>query len=171
MKGYAFPRPGMVGTYGNYPPRAKALQTTADLHLSWDVPFTPGTLTATGVKDGKVVRTVEIKTAGAPAKLALTADRPRISSGPSDVAHVTVQVLDADGFIVPTANNEIAFAIEGAGRILGVDNGQPDSHESYQGPSRRAFNGLALVVLQSTGVRGSSPFRLRLQHLPRHNLD
>jgi beta-galactosidase len=154
MKGYAFPRPGMVGTYGNYPPRAKALQTTADLHLSWDVPFTPGTLTATGVKDGKVVRTVEIKTAGAPAKLALTADRPRISSGPSDVAHVTVQVMDAEGRVVPTANNEIAFAVEGAGRILGVDNGQPDSHESYQGPSRRAFNGLALVVLQSTGAPG-----------------
>ena len=42
VKGYAFPRPGMVGTYGNYPPRAKALQTTADLHLSWDVPFTAG---------------------------------------------------------------------------------------------------------------------------------
>jgi beta-galactosidase len=146
MKGYAFPRPGMVGTYGNYPPRAKALQTTADLHLSWDVPFTPGTLTAKGVKDGKVIRTVEIKT--------LTADRPRISSGPSDVAHVTVQVLDAEGLIVPTANNDISFAVEGAGRILGVDNGQPDSHESYQGPSRRAFNGLALVVLQSTGMPG-----------------
>src|ERR1700733_11222529 len=155
VKGYAFPRPGMVGTYGNYPPRAKALQTTADLHLSWDVPFTPGTLTANGVKDGKVSRTVEIKTTGAPAKLALTADRPRISSGPSDVAHVTVHVLDAEGLVVPTANNEIAFAVEGAGRILGVDNGQPDSHESYQGPSRRAFNGLALVVLQSTGVPGT----------------
>jgi beta-galactosidase len=155
MKGYAFPRPGMVGTYGNYPPRAKALQTTADLHLSWDVPFTPGTLTANGVKDGKVIRTVEIKTTGAPAKLALTADRSRISSGPSDVAHVTVQVVDAEGRVVPTANNEIAFAVEGAGRILGVDNGQPDSHESYQGPSRRAFNGLALVVLQSTGTPGT----------------
>ena len=54
VKGYAFPRPGMVGTYGNYPERAKALQTTADLHLSWDVPFTAGTLTANGMKDGKV---------------------------------------------------------------------------------------------------------------------
>ena len=48
-----------------------------------------------------------------------------------------------------------AFALTGAGRILGVDNGQPDSHESYQGPSRRAFNGLALVVLQSTGAPGT----------------
>ncbi len=155
VKGYAFPRPGMVGTYGNYPARAKAVQTTADLHLSWDVPFTAGTLTAKGVKDGKVIRTVEVTTTGNPAKLALTVDRPLISRRPSDVAHVTVQVLDHEGRVVPTANDEITFALTGAGRILGLDNGQPDSHESYQGPSRRVFDGLALVVVQSSGVPGT----------------
>jgi beta-galactosidase len=144
-----------VGTYGNYPPRAKALQTTADLHLSWDVPYTAGTLTANGVKDGKVVRTIEMQTTGSPAKLALTVDRPHISRGPSDVAHVTVQVTDAEDRVVPTANDEITFALLGAGRILGVDNGRPDSHESYQQHRRKAFHGLALVVLQSTGVAGA----------------
>src|ERR1700723_1400667 len=50
VKGYAFPRPGMIRKYGDYPPRAKILQTTADLHLSWDVPYTAGTLSASGVK-------------------------------------------------------------------------------------------------------------------------
>jgi beta-galactosidase len=155
VKGYAFPRPGMVGTYGNYPERAKAVQTTADLHLSWDVPFTAGTLTAEGTKDGKVIRTAKIETTGNPAKLALVVDRPRISREPSDVAHVTVKVLDQEGRIVPTANDEISFTLTGAGRILGVDNGQPDSHESYQGPIRRAFHGLALVLLQSTGAPGT----------------
>jgi Glycoside hydrolase family 2 C-terminal domain 5/Glycosyl hydrolases family 2, sugar binding domain/Glycosyl hydrolases family 2/Domain of unknown function (DUF4982)/Glycosyl hydrolases family 2, TIM barrel domain len=155
VKGYAFPRPGMVGTYGNYPERAKAVQTTADLHLSWDLPFTAGTLTAKGVKDGKLIRTVEIETTGSPAKLGLAVDRPRISREPSDVAHVTVKVLDRQGRVVPSANDEITFAVTGAGRILGVDNGQPDSHESYQGLSRKAFNGLALVVLQATGAPGT----------------
>jgi beta-galactosidase len=155
VKGYAFPRPGMVGTYGNYPERAKVVQTTADLHLSWDVPFTAGTLTAKGVKDRKVIRTVEIETTGSPAKLALAVDRPTISRKPSDVAHVTVKVLDPEGRVVPTANDEITFTLTGAGRILGVDNGQPDSHESYQGPSRRAFHGLALVVVQANGDPGT----------------
>jgi beta-galactosidase len=155
VKGYAFPRPGMVGTYGNYPARAKVVQTTADLHLSWDVPFTAGTLTAKGTKDGKVIRTVEIETTGTPAKLDLVADRPAISRGPSDVAHVTVKVLDQEGRVVPTANDEITFTLTGAGRILGVDNGQPDSHESYQGPTRKAFHGLALVVVQANGNPGT----------------
>jgi len=79
-------------------------------------------------------------------------DRSRISREPSDVAHVTVKVLDQVGRVVPTANDEITFTLTGGGRILGVDNGEPDSHDSYQGPTRRAFHGLALVVLQSTGV-------------------
>jgi len=113
-----------------------------------------GTLTANGIKDGKVVRTVEIQTTDNSAKLALVVDRMRITNHPGDVAHVTVQVMDAKGRIVPTADNEITFAIQGAGRILGVDNGRPDSHESYQQHSREAFHGLALVVLQSTGVPG-----------------
>ncbi len=155
VKGYAFPRPGMTGSYGNYPPRAKALQTTADLHLSWDVPYTAGTITANGVKDGKVIRTVEIQTTGSAARLGLVTDRQKIRPVPGDVAHVTVQVMDAESRLVPTADDEITFSIEGEGRILGVDNGRPDSHESYQGRKRKAFNGLALAILQPTGQAGS----------------
>jgi len=151
-KGYAFPRPGMVGTYGNYPPRAKALQTTADLHLTWDVPYAAGALSARGVKDGKVILTFERSTTGAPAKILLTADRDRIRTSPEDLSHITVSIVDSQGRVVPTANDEITFSVKGTGRILGVDNGQPDSHEPYQAATRRAFNGLALVLLQSSRV-------------------
>ena len=155
VKGYALPRPGMVGQYGNYPPRAKVLQTTADLHLSWDVSYAAGTLRAEGVKGGKVIRIAEVRTTGAPAKIDLAVDRQRIDTSRRDVAHVTVRLLDAEGRVVPTAANDIAFAMRGAGRILGLDNGQPDSHESYQGPNRKAFNGLALAIVQSTGTAGT----------------
>ena len=154
VKGYAFPRPGMIRKYGDYPPRAKILQTTADLHLSWDVPYTAGTLSASGVKDGKPIRAAEVHTTGVPTKLGLIADRQRIRTEPDDVAHVTVQVLDTDGHVVPTADDEVTLTIQGEGRILGVDNGRPDSHESYKSNSRRAFNGLALVILQATGRPG-----------------
>lgn len=148
-KGFAFPRPGMVKQWGTYPPRGKALQTTADLHLAWDVPYAPGVLKAVGIKDGEPIATVEIRTTGAPAALRLSADRDRIAAGRRDVAHVTVAVIDANGLIVPTAENEIAFGLKGMGRVIGLDNGRPDSHESYQGISRKAFGGLALALLQS----------------------
>jgi beta-galactosidase len=107
------------------------------------------------MKDGKIIQTVEIHTTGAPARLAMAADQQRIHANPSDVAHVTVQVLDAKGLVVPTADDEIAFTIQGQGHILGVDNGRPDSHEDYKGSSRKAFNGLALVILQATGYPGT----------------
>ncbi len=154
VKGYTFPRLGMVGYYGHYPLRASALRTTADLHLTWDVPYAPGTLTAKGIKNGVSIGPVEVHTTEEPNKLALFADRQRIRAAPDDLTHVTVAVQDVKGRTVPTADNPITFALVGSGRIIGVDNGQPDNHEPYQGNRRRAFNGLALVLVQSNGRPG-----------------
>ena len=154
VKGFAFPRPGMVHEYGEYPARGKALQTTADLHLSWDVLYVPGTLRAKGVRHGKVVVEAEVQTTDVPAKVSLSADRQQIHNRWSDLSHVTVQILDKAGRLTPTAANEVTFELKGNGRILGVDNGRPESHESYKGNVRQAFNGMALVMVQSSGERG-----------------
>jgi beta-galactosidase len=154
VKGYAFPRQGMEGRYGNYPARARVLRTTADLHLAWDVPYEPGTLKAVGVKDGKVVATVEVSTAGDPAMIGLSVDRDAIAAGRRDVAHITVQIQDATGRMAPTAANEVAFELEGEGKIIGVDSGDPQSHESYQSNRRKAFNGLCLAIVQASGKPG-----------------
>jgi beta-galactosidase len=132
-------------------PRAKALQTTADLHLAWDVPYTPGVLKAVGIRNGEIVASCEVRTAGPAAGIRLTADRNSIGTGRGDVAHVEVEIVDAAGVLVPTAHDAIAFELSGAGRIIGIDNGQPDSHEPYRASERRAFNGLALVLVQSFG--------------------
>lgn len=152
-KGFSFPRPGMTESYGHYPPSGRALQTTADLHLSWDVPYAPGLLSARGMKDGTVV-THDVHTTGRAAALSLTADRNRIRTDPADVAHVTVLVLDSDGRVVPTADNPVSFVLQGEGILLGLDNGRPDSHEAYHATSRTTFNGMALAIVQSTGRAG-----------------
>ena len=149
----------MSGKYGNYPPRAKALQSTADLHLAWDVQYAPGVLKAIGMRAGEIIATSEVRTTGAAAAIRLAADRSRIRSDRRDLAHVSVQITDAAGLVVPTANDRIYFELSGSGRILGVDNGQPDSHEPYQASERRAFNGLALVLVQSTGQAGAIVLR------------
>ena len=154
LKGYEFPRMGMEERYGNFPPRARVLRTTADLHLSWDVPYEPGTLRAVGVKDGSVVATEEISTTGEPVGISLTADRTSLAADRRDVAHITVAIQDAQGRVVPGADNEVIFAVEGEGRLIGVDNGDPLSHDSYKSASRRAFHGLCLAVVQSTAKAG-----------------
>jgi beta-galactosidase len=155
VKGFYFPRFGMEGEYGHYPPRAREPQTTADLHLAWDVPYQAGTIKAVGMKEGQVIKTFERVTTGEPAAIRLTGDRTHIATNPGDVSHVTVEVIDQEGRVVPNAGHDIAFAISGPGRILGLDNGDPVSHESFQGTRRTVFNGLALALIQSTGSPGT----------------
>ncbi len=153
-KGYAFPRYGMEDRYGNTGARARVPRTTNDLHLEWDVPYEPGTLKAVGTKDGKVVGTVEVSTTGEPSAVRLTVDRAEIAADRRDVAHVAVEVLDSQGRVVPTADNEVAFVVEGEGRLIGLDNGDPQSHEDYKAARRKAFNGMCLAIVQSTGKSG-----------------
>ena len=81
-------------------------------------------------------------------------DRDAIAADRRDVAHVTVKILDAQGRVVPVADNEVAFEIQGEGKIIGVDNGNPASHEDYKGKRRKAFNGLCLAIVQSTAKPG-----------------
>jgi beta-galactosidase len=144
----------MEGRYGNYPARAKVARTTADLHLRWDVPYEPGALKAIGIKDGKIAATTEILTTGEPSAIGLSVDREVIMADWRDVAHFTVQILDDKGRVVPTADNEVAFELEGEGSLLGVDNGNPESHEDYTSKRRRAFNGLCLAIARSTSKQG-----------------
>jgi beta-galactosidase len=125
-----------------------------DLHLEWQVPFAPGTLKAVGKKDGKIIATDIIKTAGKPAKILLKADRSEIKPAGRDLSFVTVSVVDADGNICPTAGDEIKFTVEGPGKIAGLDNGDATNHESFQGSQHKVFNGLGLVVLEAGKTAG-----------------
>lgn len=98
-------------------------------HLEWKVNYTPGTLEAIGYKNGKKVLTDQVQTTGDPYSLVMTAWRPVITADGKDVSVITVQVTDKSGRVVPTAGNEINFSIQGAGKIIGVGNGDPTSHE------------------------------------------
>jgi beta-galactosidase len=118
------------------------------------VTYQPGTLKAIGTKDGKVVVTEEISTTGDPAAIDLSVDREDITADRLDVAHVTVKITDAQGRFVPVADNEVSFQIQGEGKIIGVDSGDPVSHEDFKGARRKAFNGMCLAIVQSTAKPG-----------------
>ena len=120
-----------------------------DLHLMWRVPFTPGTLRAVSRTGGKQILVQEVKTAGAPARLVVTPDRSEIKADGNDLSFVTVEVVDSNGIIVPNADNLVKFQVEGSGKVVGVDNGNPVSHESFKASERKAFHGKCLLVIQS----------------------
>jgi beta-galactosidase len=128
--------------------------------LEWKVTYQPGVLEARGYRAGHVVQTARRETTGAPARLLLTPDRPEIRADGADVAVFTVSATDAEGRTVPTAGNLVQFTVTG-GRILGVGNGDPGSHEDDKGDARRLFNGYAQVIVQS--LRAPGPIVLRAE--------
>jgi beta-galactosidase len=153
VQGYTFPRFGQGGGQQGQALRGRGMRTTGDLHLSWTVPYQPGTLRAVGTKDGKQIVS-EITTAGDPAAISLTVDREAIRADRQDVAHVIVKILDAQGRISPLAANEVTFDVQGEGKLIGLDNGDPQSHEDYKGKTRKAFSGMCLAIVQSTAKPG-----------------
>ncbi|MBI3569376.1 MAG: glycoside hydrolase family 2 protein [Gemmatimonadetes bacterium] len=152
-----FPAQGTTGGWNSYALPVVA-STTNDLHLSWDVPYAPGVLRAVGkTRDGKACGTDEVRTAGAPVAIRLTADRDTVTAEPGDVAHVTFEVVDAAGTVVPTDAHLVHFTVSG-GTIAALDNGDLQDHDPYRGDRRKAFNGRGLAV-----VRAAQPGVLRLE--------
>lgn len=126
-------------------------------HLEWNVKYAPGELVAKGIYKGKAIQAIQ-ETTGAPAAIRLTADRSKLLADNADVAVVKVEVVDARGRLVPVAGNKIHFNLQGAGKIIGVGNGDPSCHEPDKASERSAFNGLAQVIVQS----GTSAGKIKL---------
>ena len=121
----------------------------------FDITYTPGVLKAVGMRNGEAICEQTLLTAGKPSGLKLTADRPVVHATGSDLAYITVEVVDKNGLFQPNADNQITFNVEGPGVIAGVDNGDMRSEEPYHANQRKAFNGRALVVIRSSRNTGT----------------
>ncbi len=122
--------------------------------VNWTVPYAPGVIEARGYQAGKLVATDRRETTSAPASLRVTADRAQIKAGGSDLALVTVEVLDAAGRVSPTACPELKFSLSGPAALLALGSGDPASHEPEHSDCHTAFNGQCLALVQSTTLRG-----------------
>jgi beta-galactosidase len=118
--------------------------------LLWPVPFQAGALTAIGYAAGKEVARDEVSTAGAPARIRLVADRSVLEANGDDLSFVTVRIEDEQGHLCPLADNMVSFQVSGAGKIAAVDNGNPATVEPFHANYRKAFNGLALLIVRSS---------------------
>lgn len=143
-KATEFPRRGVNPSWASYDP-GKHFATTADLHLTWDVEYQPGEIKVVGKRDGQTFEDV-IRTASAPAQLRATVDRPSFRAIPSDVAHVTIEVLDKDGNLCPLADCQVRFSVKG-GRLIGVESGNMTDLSSVLASERKAWSGKCLAIV------------------------
>ncbi len=118
-------------------------------HLEWKVPYAPGRLEARGYNGSTEAATDVVETTGPPARLRLETDRTLLNADGEDLAVVQVAVVDAQGRVVPIADNEVTFAVGGQGSVGGVGNGDPSSHEPDKASQRHALNGLCMVLVRA----------------------
>ncbi|WP_442680715.1 beta-galactosidase GalA [Sphingomonas sp. ASY06-1R] len=121
----------------------------------WRVPYAPGRLEAVAKRGGRIVARAMVETTGAPVALRLTPDRVMLTADGRDATAITVEALDARKRPIATANLDVAFDITG-GRIIGLGNGDANSHEPEKGRQRRLYNGLAQVIVQSDAGRAGA---------------
>jgi beta-galactosidase len=134
--------------------------------VTFQVSYTPGKLEAVALRNGTEIGRDSVETSGAPARLVLTPDRAALAGNGQDAVPVTVSAVDAQGRPVPTANLQVRFETEGAGAIIGVGNGDPNSHEPEKAPERKLYNGLAQVIVQgSRGGQGLLKLRAKADGL------
>lgn len=134
-----------------------------NLYLTWNVEYADGTIEAVAYDknaDGTYTEIEDtegrsfVTTTGDEAKLSASADRTEITADGVDLTYITVDVTDEDGNIVPDAENNVTFKVEGEGKLVGVDNGKQDDHQSFQDDNRDAFSGKVLAIVQSTKTAG-----------------
>jgi beta-galactosidase len=122
--------------------------------LRWTIPYEPGVLKAVGRVNGNETCEYTLKTAGPAQRIEMIPDATRLQADGKDICHLEFQVVDAQGVRVPDAGPEVTFEVTGPAALLGIENGDVNSPEPYQGPTRKAYHGRGLAIFESTTAAG-----------------
>ena len=124
--------------------------------LMWpDVVYEPGEIEVVGYDaSGKAMQRETVRTAGTPAAIELSADRPTLAADGLDLAYVTVRIVDADGNLCPTADNAVSFDVAGAGTFRACANGDATCLVPFQSRTMPAFSGQLTAIVQSAKDKG-----------------
>jgi len=138
--------------------------------VRWDVPYRPGTLKAVAYRGGKEVASCVHGTAGEPAAIQLEAE-PSIRGDRTGIGHVAITVVDAEGRFVPHANPMICIGVDGPGRLIGLEDGDPLNTSNYKLDHRRAFHGRMLAIVQAGEGDGKLTITAEAEHLSPANCE
>ena len=130
----------------------------------WHVPYRPGRIEVIAYRGDRIVARAAHETTGVPVALRLSPARRVMAGDGEDAQPITIDAVDAQGRHVPTANLMTQFTVAGAA-IIGIGNGDPNSHEPEKGGQRSLFNGLAQMIVQSDVGRGAVTIRATAQGL------
>ncbi|MGM9811757.1 MAG: beta-galactosidase GalB [Muribaculaceae bacterium] len=124
--------------------------------LKWDsVQYQPGELRAVAYKQGKLWASAERCTTGEAQSISLTPHKQSLKADGYDLVMVRVALTDSQGREVPTAEPLLKCSLQGPGKIVATDNGDPTCLQIFSQTERKAFNGLMLVIVKANrGAKG-----------------
>jgi beta-galactosidase len=136
------------------------------------VPYEAGILTAHCYENGVETASETLKTVGAPVSIRLTADRSLIKADRNDLAYIMTEVVDADGNVVPRADEvTIDFEVSGKGKIAGVGSGNPGDMASFQQPERKTYQGKCLLIVRPEITPGIINVKAKSEGLKEYSLE
>jgi beta-galactosidase len=134
----------------------KAVGVDSEYKAAFTVPYAPGRLVAVGYKDGQPAGRWELRTAGQPAAVRVAPDRTQLKANGTDLAYVTVELVDADGVPVYARDGDrkVRVSVSGAGTLAGIGNGNPMDASSLQAGERATFHGRVVAAVRADAAAG-----------------
>lgn len=145
--------------------QGKKAKEADKLHVKWSVPYQAGTLTAVAYRDGIEMRRTTRHTAGEAVRLVIRNAHDTLAAAAGELAFLEVVALDKAGKEVPHFNEWVDVQIQGGGKVIATDNGNPTDLTSFQSTSRKAYNGKLLVVVKAEQGMGNIAVRVRADGL------
>ena len=135
-------------------------QDVKDCKALFTLPYQPGTLRAEGANNNEEIRmkneeSVVLQTAGEAQRIRLTADRTTLTADGQDLVFITVELTDANGIVNPIAANELTATVKGPATIAAFGNADIKDCDRYTDATHKAWKGRALLIVRSTGQRGT----------------
>ena len=144
----------------------QAVDGIKSITATFEVPYETGTLTARCYDNGIETSSETIRTVGKPASIRLSADRSTIKADRNDLSYVMVEILDAEGNVIPDDDKTLVnFEISGNGEIAGVGSGSPTDMSSFQQPRKKSWQGRCLIILRPKGEAGKIVLTARVEGL------
>jgi beta-galactosidase len=122
--------------------------------ITWEVPFQSGVLKAVARNSGKDMALYELKTTGIPSAITAKSDVSNLRNDRQAIAHISVNLCDAEGNTVYSAENEITCEVSGPVKILGMEDSNPRNTEDYKDNKQKTFHGKLLIYVQSLDKTG-----------------
>ncbi|MDQ8735612.1 glycoside hydrolase family 2 TIM barrel-domain containing protein [Paenibacillus sp. LHD-38] len=131
----------------------------------FDLAFEPGTLEAVSYIGGEKVSSDLLKTAGKPAGIRISPDKKELAADGQSLVYATVEIVDAEGNLVPTAEFKANAGVEGAATLAAFGNGRPQTTENYTKGEFTSYKGTLLAIVRAGYEAGTAVLTVSMDGL------